>query len=346
VTAGSDSDSRWAAWRRAETALAAPAELDAAVAALPVRQGRILRLLAVLERGQRTELERLARELLDAGERDLFCIARLCLLEPDEIEPSEIRRRAKNIGVPNGPGLPRLDLIRLFAVAMSRGKPNRPPTLSALRCTHPVLDALLPLLSSRFTLYDGEDELRERSPRLAAYWMAAVGCALGRSDVRAFVRERIPDAAHFLREEDWPDLGREERRTPLERWLETSPTPPWTVPLERSADLFAREAPRPERRRLLGALLLRIDAILREGNPRAASGPVQAARGALRGLDPAHLVRPGSGSAAAPARRAPGHARRLSPRRREGGCRAPGVQGALHPSQDPRARRRGPAGGA
>lgn len=287
MKAGVDSDPRWAAWRRAEAALAAPAELDAAVAGLPLRQGRMLRLMAALEEGHRAALERLARELLEAGEKDLFCLARLCLLEPDEIDPSEIRRRAKNLGVPNGPGLPRLDLVRLFAVAMSRGKPTRPPTLSALRYTHPALDALLPLLSSRFTLYDGKDELHRLSPRLSAYWMAAVGCATGRPDVRAFLREELPDAAHLLGEQDWPDLGRDERRTPLERWLETSPAPPWTALLGRHASLLAREGPRPERRRVLGALLVRIDAILREGTPREASGPVEAARQLAESLDSA-----------------------------------------------------------
>ena len=287
-----ESEPRWETWRRAEAAWAAPEQLDRAVESLSPREGRLLRAMAVLEKGGRVEVGRFTLEMLEAGEKDLVCILRLCLLSPDEIDPSEVRRRAKDLGIPNGPGLPTLDLIRLFAVAMSGTKPTRPSSLARAAATRPVLDSVLPLLSRKFTLYEFKPQLLPRSPRLAVLWTAAAAQAAGVADVRAQVRKEIPDAGTPFPEKEWPDLNRPLVQDPVSAWLATSPPPPWGQPLDQYVELVLAQAPRPVRRRVLGRLLLRINEILREGHPRNALGPVLATLVLAESLDPGNRPNP------------------------------------------------------
>ncbi len=235
--------------------------------------------MQALEKGELEEIERLSPACLAAGQPDLFLVLLLVSFEPDAIDPSHFRNQAKKLGVANGPGLPTLDLIRLFAAAMANAKASRPATLATLSRERPVLFALLPLLSGKFRAYHAEKTLLPLSRRLAEYWAMGVACQTGRKDPRAFVREHVPGAKAPFAPEDWPDLGRERGRRDridLERWLASSPPPAWCEHLAVEAAAL-RYAPRDRRRRVLGTLLERIGEILREGRPVEARGPVLAA---------------------------------------------------------------------
>ena len=278
-------DPRWEAWRLAEAALSAPGRLEEAVASLPPRQGWILRAMAALEGGERDEVDPLCGDLLAAGQRDLVCLLRLCVLSPEDIDPTEIRRRAKDAGVLNEPGLPTLDLVRLFASKVGDATPARPPSLAKAAHERPVLFALLPLLSPRFKIYDMAAELTPLSPRLNAYWAMGTAWETRHSDVREMARLLAPDVGSHFAKESWPDLGAKVDADPLSRWLATTPPPPWSRRLARHMAAVVTAEPRDTQQRALGMLLPRIEWILREGLPLQAIEPTGAALALAHRLD-------------------------------------------------------------
>ncbi|MEW6071465.1 MAG: hypothetical protein AB1726_02575 [Planctomycetota bacterium] len=285
-------DPRWSDWRAAEEDVllggerGGPGAAEAA-ARLSPRAARIRRAMGALELGLRAPIDPLARELLSEGELDLACLLRLALLPPAEIDPSEIRRRAKVLGVANGPGLPVLDLLRLFAAARARSPRSpgsRPASLAKASRARPALRALLPLLSPKFTLYEEGPLLEALSPRLRAYWTVAAAWAARHSDPRALLRERFPAAPASFPAAHWPDLGQAEADGALERWLAARLPPPWGFAEEAAATRLLATS-RERRRRVLGTLLARIGTILAEGRPAEAIGAVEAAQALVDSLE-------------------------------------------------------------
>lgn len=268
---------RWEAWRCAEASIGDPAALEEACRELPPRQAWILRSIAALDHGDRRELGLLALRLLDAGEHDLVCLLRLTLIDPGEIDPTDVRRRAKALEIPNGPGLPTLDLIRLFAVAMAGAKPSRPPSLASLARKRPVLDGVLPLLSSSFTLYEQLDLLLQFSRRLAEYWTVMASWTARHHDVRESLRACMENPVASFPERDWPDLGGRQPGGGVERWLASPREQPWNPRIARQLELLCLGGTREVRRRILGGLLRAIHEILSEGHPAGATGAVDAA---------------------------------------------------------------------
>lgn len=278
------SETAWATWRAAEERLARDGDLEAAAALLPdPRQAWILRATQALEAGDREALAGLA---VRAPALDLESVARIATSRPGEHDPTHVRAKLKDARLPNAP-LPRLDLLRLLCVAHNREDPTRPPSLAKAARGRPVLDAVLMVLSPRFTAYDVRAGLAARSPRMATFWWAGISQLRTPGIVRALIRE--PTGVDPLPEETWPDLeetigplpiGRE--RTPaqlasLAEFLRDPLASAWSPACEHDLDVIASRGGSPQRREALGGLLDAIDALIRGSSLEAAVEPVQAA---------------------------------------------------------------------
>lgn len=137
------------AWDRADAALGGGQPIDAVAAALPDRQGWLLRGLSALEHGSADDLAQLAEAARQAGHADIALVLDVAAAPPADIDPSRVRQKAKRAGIENLPQLPALDLLRALAAFVSGEPGTGSPALRRLKNQRPALNATYTLLTSR-----------------------------------------------------------------------------------------------------------------------------------------------------------------------------------------------------
>ncbi|NOY25880.1 MAG: hypothetical protein GXP62_08410, partial [Oligoflexia bacterium] len=192
-------------WRAAEASLGRPRAFQRAVSQLPPRQGLILRAMGALEDGRRDQVMSVADQARTAYP-DLAAVLDLLVMPASSIDPTRIRKEARQAGIANPAALPMLDLLRSLAVA--RTDQATPPSraLRAAKKGRPALAAVVVALTSRAEQVQYEKRLRRWSPRAEQVVVTARACRAEWGVDDPWLKEVFDPVLLQLPRERWPDL--------------------------------------------------------------------------------------------------------------------------------------------
>ncbi len=212
------------AWCQAEDSIGQEQEVEWAGRRLPANQVLLLRAMDVLQRGRRDEVEALRQETAEAGAHELARMLMVLLSPPTELNPTELRKKAKEDGLGADMDLPYLDLLRMLTVwRLPDTRPKPPPKLTkaaAVTAGRPALRAAVHgLKGPSLHAPHGTGAFRQRFPRAHQLAEALRYAQLEESTRSPWRRPRRPSLERFP-PDSWPDLHGSSWERILSCWMD------------------------------------------------------------------------------------------------------------------------------
>ena len=194
-------------WRRAEATIGRDRALERAAARLPARLGWLLRAIHALDGGDRERVVALAAAAAAAGQGEVAAVLEVALADAAALDPTRLRRRAKQAGLGAGMALPYLDLLRLFAARRAGKRTSKSGAIKHLEGHRPVLRGVVHAAATTSSASYFRPLVRRLSPRAEQVICAARYLEIHGYVSRDFLSMNYEKILVDLDPTRWPDAA-------------------------------------------------------------------------------------------------------------------------------------------